>query len=58
VFEPRLPNIEYIVIDGNSTDGTVDIIESYSSKITTHLQQPYKGMYALNKGLQLAGDVG
>jgi glycosyltransferase involved in cell wall biosynthesis len=53
------PNIEYIIIDGNSTDGTQDIIESYSGKITTYISEPDKGMYdALNKGLQLAtGDL-
>jgi glycosyltransferase len=45
VLNQDYPNIEYIVIDGNSTDGTVDIIESYSSKITTYLSEPDKGMY-------------
>jgi glycosyltransferase involved in cell wall biosynthesis len=59
VLNQDYPNIEYIVIDGNSTDGTQDVIESYSGKITTYLSEPDKGMYdALNKGLQLAtGDV-
>jgi glycosyltransferase involved in cell wall biosynthesis len=53
------PNIEYIVIDGNSTDGTQDIIESYSDKISKYISEPDKGMYdAINKGLKLAtGDV-
>jgi glycosyltransferase involved in cell wall biosynthesis len=59
VLNQDYPNIEYIVIDGNSTDGTQDIIESYSGKITTYISEPDKGMYdALNKGLNLAtGDV-
>lgn len=52
-------NIEYIVIDGNSSDGTQDIIKSYSDKITKYISEPDKGMYdAINKGLSLAtGDV-
>jgi glycosyltransferase involved in cell wall biosynthesis len=53
------PNIEYIIIDGNSTDGTKQIIQSYSEKITKYISEPDKGMYdAINKGLSLAtGDV-
>lgn len=53
------PNIEYIIIDGNSSDGTQGIIESYSAQIAKYVSEPDKGMYdALNKGLQLAtGDV-
>ncbi|WP_369753143.1 glycosyltransferase family 2 protein [Flavobacterium sp. WC2409] len=53
------PNIEYIIIDGNSTDGTKEIIESYSGKIATYRSEPDKGMYdAINKGLYLAtGDI-
>lgn len=53
------PNIEYIIIDGNSTDGTKDIVNSYADKISTFISEPDKGMYdALNKGLKVAtGDV-
>lgn len=53
------PNIEYIIIDGNSKDGTKAVIEAYGTKITTFVSEPDKGMYdALNKGLALAtGDI-
>jgi glycosyltransferase involved in cell wall biosynthesis len=53
------PNIEYIVIDGSSTDGTQEIIQSYSDKIARYISEPDKGMYdAINKGLSMAtGDV-
>lgn len=53
------PNVEYIVIDGNSKDGTKEIIQSYSEKITKYISEPDKGMYdAINKGLHLAtGDI-
>jgi glycosyltransferase involved in cell wall biosynthesis len=53
------PNIEYVIIDGNSSDGTQGIIESYSDKVSKYVSEPDKGMYdAINKGLQLAtGDV-
>ena len=53
------PNIEYIVIDGNSTDGTKEIIQSYSAEITTYISEKDNGMYdAINKGLHLAtGDI-
>lgn len=59
VLHQDYPNIEYIVIDGNSTDGTQEIIKSYSDTITTYISEPDKGMYdAINKGLRLAtGDV-
>lgn len=52
-------NIEYIVVDGASTDGTVEIIKQYADKITTFVSEPDKGIYdGLNKGLALAtGDV-
>jgi glycosyltransferase len=59
VFNQDYPNIEYIIVDGNSTDGTKEIIESYRNKISRYISEPDKGMYdAINKGLQLAtGDV-
>jgi glycosyltransferase len=59
VLDQDYPDIEYIVIDGNSSDGTQDIIKSYSDKITKYISEPDKGMYdAINKGLAMAtGDV-
>lgn len=53
------PTIEYIVIDGNSTDGTKEIIQSYSDKIATYISERDSGMYdAINKGLSMAkGDI-
>jgi len=52
-------DIEYIVIDGNSTDGTKAIIEKYTNRIAQYISEPDNGMYdAINKGLALAtGDI-
>jgi glycosyltransferase involved in cell wall biosynthesis len=52
-------NIEYIVIDGGSNDGTVNLIKKYQNKITRFINESDNGIYdALNKGIQLAtGDV-
>lgn len=52
-------DIELIVIDGASTDGTVEILERYRSKLGALVSEPDKGIYdAMNKGLRLAtGDV-
>ncbi|OGT07458.1 MAG: hypothetical protein A2103_04280 [Gammaproteobacteria bacterium GWF2_41_13] len=51
--------IEYIVIDGGSTDGTVEIIQKYSDKIAYFRSQPDRGIYdAMNIGIKMAkGDV-
>ncbi|TDD94688.1 glycosyltransferase family 2 protein [Flavobacterium cellulosilyticum] len=59
VLDQKYSNIEYIVIDGNSTDGTKEIIESYRDKLSQYISESDKGMYdAINKGLKLAtGDV-
>ncbi|MBK0368793.1 glycosyltransferase family 2 protein [Flavobacterium agrisoli] len=59
VLEQNYDDIEYIVIDGNSTDGTKEIIASYGDRIDKYISEPDKGMYdAINKGLQMAtGDV-
>ncbi len=53
------PNIEYIIIDGNSKDGTQDIIRSNPDVVTSWISEPDKGLYdAMNKGIKMAtGDV-
>jgi glycosyltransferase involved in cell wall biosynthesis len=58
VIEQTYPNIQYIVIDGGSTDGTIDIIKRYSTKINYWISEPDSGMYyAINKALlQATGD--
>lgn len=52
-------DIEYIVVDGASNDGSLEIIKEYSNQITKIVSEPDHGMYeAINKGIRLAtGDV-
>ncbi len=59
VVSQTYSNIEHIVIDGNSTDGTMAIIKSYEQHIARWVSEPDKGMYdAINKGIAMAtGDV-
>ena len=48
-------DFEYIVIDGGSTDGSLDIIQEYQSKITYWISKPDRGIYhAMNKGIRQA----
>jgi glycosyltransferase involved in cell wall biosynthesis len=48
-------DIEYLIIDGNSKDGTKAIIEKYKADISKWISEPDKGLYdAMNKGLKLA----
>lgn len=51
VVNQNYPNLEYIIIDGGSTDNSVEIIKKYESQITYWISEPDKGMYdAINKG--------
>jgi glycosyltransferase involved in cell wall biosynthesis len=52
-------NIEYIIIDGSSADGTLSILEQYKEHINILISEPDKGIYdAMNKGIALAtGDI-
>lgn len=55
VIAQTYPNVEYIIIDGGSTDGTLDIIKKYEKKISHWSSEPDKGIYdAMNKGLTKA----
>lgn len=56
VFEQKdLQAVEYIVVDGASTDGTWEIIQNHSDKIQQKISEKDKGIYdAMNKGLQMA----
>lgn len=55
VLNQSYKNIEYIVIDGGSTDSTVDIIKQYENKIDFWQSERDNGIYfAMNKGISLA----
>jgi glycosyltransferase involved in cell wall biosynthesis len=55
ILQQTYPFIEYIIIDGASTDGTLEIIEQYRSKIAVVRSEKDLGIYdAMNKGLKLA----
>jgi glycosyltransferase involved in cell wall biosynthesis len=59
VSEQSYPDIEYIIVDGNSKDATAEIVRSFGSTVSTFISEPDKGLYdAMNKGIKLAsGDV-
>lgn len=59
VAEQSYPNIEYIIVDGGSSDGTVDVIRKYENHIHDWVSEADQGIYdAMNKGIAMAtGDV-
>ena len=59
VVEQSYPDIEFIVIDGGSEDGTIEVLRKYEHKITTWVSEKDSGQSAaINKGLKLAtGDI-
>ena len=59
VLSQNYKDIEYIIIDGGSTDGTSAIIQEYGFGITKWVSEPDRGIYdAMNKGIGMAsGDV-
>ena len=59
VVHQNVDDLEYIIIDGKSEDGTIDIIKKYSNYITYWVSEPDNGIYhGMNKGIKKAtGDV-
>ena len=48
-------NIEYVIVDGGSTDGTIDIINAHSGEITKWVSEKDEGIYdAMNKGIRMS----
>jgi glycosyltransferase len=59
VLAQKYENVEYIIVDGGSTDGTLKIIKKYRNKISRWVSERDNGIYdALNKGLKMSsGDI-
>lgn len=55
VLNQSYRNIQYIIIDGGSTDGTIEVIKKYESKIDVWISEPDSGIYdGFNKGISRA----
>jgi glycosyltransferase involved in cell wall biosynthesis len=55
VFSQDYPNIEHIIVDGGSTDGTISLLRRYEDRLALWVSEPDKGVYdAWNKGVALA----
>lgn len=59
VLSQDFPDIEYIIVDGGSTDGTREIVAEYGKRISVFVSEPDRGIYdAMNKGIRAAtGEV-
>ena len=59
VLSQTYKNIEYIIVDGASTDGTIEVVQSYGDTISKFISESDSGLYdAMNKGISLAtGDI-
>ena len=59
VLSQTYKNIEYIIIDGSSVDGTIELVQSFGKRISKFISQPDDGIYeAINKGINIAsGDI-
>lgn len=55
VLAQGYPDLEYIIVDGGSTDGTVDIIKRHGKALSRWVSEPDQGIYdAMNKGIAMA----
>lgn len=55
VLAQDYPDLEYVVVDGASTDGTLEILRKHADRISRLVSEPDRGVYdAMNKGLRLA----
>jgi glycosyltransferase involved in cell wall biosynthesis len=52
VLNQSYRNVEYIIIDGGSNDGTVEVVEKYANQLAYFVSEPDSGLYdAMNKGI-------
>ncbi len=59
VLSQGYPKLEYVIVDGGSTDGSIDIIQKYDEQLASWVSEPDRGQYqALNKGFErTTGDI-